>query len=71
MNISLTAKLEHYVRDKVKSGNYNNASEVIREALRMMIEQEDLRNTTLRGGLAERATPYQTESRSTRKNSQL
>jgi hypothetical protein len=34
MNISLTPELEKYVRDKVATGLYNNASEVIREALR-------------------------------------
>lgn len=36
MNINLTPKLEEMVRKKVKSGLYNNASEVVREALRMM-----------------------------------
>ncbi|MCA0372318.1 MAG: type II toxin-antitoxin system ParD family antitoxin [Proteobacteria bacterium] len=36
MNINLTPKLEEMVREKVKSGLYNNASEVVREALRMM-----------------------------------
>ncbi|KAF0096674.1 MAG: hypothetical protein FD128_2546, partial [Hyphomonadaceae bacterium] len=36
MNINLTPKLEEMVREKVKSGLYNNASEVVREALRLM-----------------------------------
>jgi antitoxin ParD1/3/4 len=40
MNISLTAKLEGFVKAKVKSGDYNNASEVIREALRAMQERD-------------------------------
>jgi len=40
MNISLTPKLEGFVKAKVKSGDYNNASEVIREALRVMQERE-------------------------------
>lgn len=40
MNISLTAELEKYVRGKVASGFYNNASEVIREALRLLVERE-------------------------------
>ncbi len=40
MNVSLTAKLEGYVKAKVKSGDYNNASEVIREALRAMQERD-------------------------------
>jgi uncharacterized protein len=40
MNISLTPELETYVRHKVASGLYNNASEVIREALRALLERE-------------------------------
>jgi uncharacterized protein len=40
MNVSLTAELEKYVRRKVASGLYNNASEVIREALRLHVEKE-------------------------------
>lgn len=34
MNVSLTAELERVVAEKVKSGLYNNASEVVRDALR-------------------------------------
>jgi putative addiction module CopG family antidote len=42
MNVSLTAKLEKYVRRKVASGLYNNnASEVIREALRLHVHQRE------------------------------
>ena len=40
MNISLTPKLELYIKGKVASGLYNNASEVIREALRLLFERE-------------------------------
>ncbi len=40
MNVSLTPELEKYVRRKVASGLYNNASEVIREALRVLLERE-------------------------------
>jgi putative addiction module antidote protein, CC2985 family len=42
MNVSVTDRLVIFVRKKVKSGRYNNASEVVREALRRM-EDEDLR----------------------------
>jgi antitoxin ParD1/3/4 len=42
MNASITDQLAGYVRKKVKSGRYNNASEVVREALRRM-ENEDER----------------------------
>ncbi|RYD25175.1 MAG: type II toxin-antitoxin system ParD family antitoxin [Verrucomicrobiaceae bacterium] len=40
MHVSLTPELEHQVRLKVESGLYNNASEVIRESLRMMLERD-------------------------------
>ena len=42
MNVSITDHLAGYVRKKVKSGRYNNASEVVREALRRM-EDDDQR----------------------------
>ena len=40
MNVSLTPELEQFVHSKVQSGRYNSASEVIREALRLLEEQE-------------------------------
>ena len=43
MNVSLTPELENLVTEKVKSGNYNSASEVIREALRLLKEQDELK----------------------------
>ena len=36
MNISLTPQLEKLVHDHVKSGRYTSASEVIRDALRLL-----------------------------------
>ena len=42
MHISLTPELEAKVRSKVESGLYNNASEVIREALRYMEQNQEL-----------------------------
>lgn len=42
MNVSLTPELERIVKEKVASGLYNNASEVIREALRFMETHEEL-----------------------------
>ena len=41
MHISLTKELENRIKSKVESGLYNNASEVIREALRFMDTHED------------------------------
>jgi antitoxin ParD1/3/4 len=40
MHISLTPELEEAVKSKVASGLYNNASEVVREALRQSLVRE-------------------------------
>ena len=40
MNVSLTPILEDFIRHKVATGLYNNASEVIREALRLLVARE-------------------------------
>lgn len=40
MNVSLTPELEKYIRRKVASGLYNNASEVMREAVRLLMSRE-------------------------------
>ena len=40
MNVSLTPHLEAMVRQRVESGRYNNASEVVRDALRLLEEHE-------------------------------
>jgi antitoxin ParD1/3/4 len=42
MNISLTRELEQYVQDKLHSGLYTSASEVIRASLRLMHAQENV-----------------------------
>ncbi len=36
MNVSLTPELEEWIRKQVESGRYASASEVVREALRLM-----------------------------------
>ena len=43
MNVSLTPELEKFVDGKVESGLYNNASEVVREGLRLLKEHDELR----------------------------
>jgi antitoxin ParD1/3/4 len=47
MNVSLTPELEQYVHSKVKSGRYLSASEVVREALRLLEERDRLREMRL------------------------
>jgi antitoxin ParD1/3/4 len=42
MNVSLTPELEKLVTEKVKSGLYHTASEVIREGLRLLEERDRL-----------------------------
>jgi antitoxin ParD1/3/4 len=40
MNVSLTPQLEQLVSDRVKSGMYQTASEVVREGLRLLQERD-------------------------------
>jgi antitoxin ParD1/3/4 len=49
MNVSLTPQLEKLVSDKVESGRYNSASEVVREALRLLQERDEVRELQLQG----------------------
>ena len=41
MNVSLTPELEALVQILVETGGYQSASEVVREALRLLWERED------------------------------
>ena len=47
MNVSLTRELEKFVSGKVESGRYNSASEVVREALRLLEEHDSARAAQL------------------------
>lgn len=40
MNVHLTAELEEFVQEKVQSGLYGSASEVVREALRLLARRD-------------------------------
>jgi len=56
MNLSLTPQLESFVRDCAESGEYNNASEVVREALRLFKrtqEEHKAKLTDLRAAIKE------------------
>jgi antitoxin ParD1/3/4 len=47
INVSLTPELEQFVQAKVESGRYNSASEVIREAPRLLGDHEQARAAQL------------------------
>ena len=47
MNVNLTPELEKYVKTKLKKGFYNSASEVVRDALRLMAEEDRVRELKL------------------------
>ena len=47
MNVNLTPHLDQMIRQKVASGLYNSASEVVREALRLMEEHDRMRAAKL------------------------
>jgi antitoxin ParD1/3/4 len=44
MNVSLTPELDQFVAGKVESGRYTSASEVVREALRLLEEHDRARS---------------------------
>ncbi len=47
MNVSLTPALEDFVNQKVSSGRYGSASEVVREALRLLEDRDRLRDAQI------------------------
>ena len=47
MNVHLTPEFEQLVQAKVQSGHYNSASEVVREALRIMEQRDEVRSIQL------------------------
>jgi antitoxin ParD1/3/4 len=43
LNVSITPHFSRFISEKVKSGRYSNASEVVREALRRFEQDEEIR----------------------------
>ena len=57
MNVSLTPELEKYVRSKLRTGRYNSAVDVIRDALRLLQERDleyDARLAEFNAGIGRR-----------------
>jgi len=47
MNVSLTPELDKFVAGKVESGRYTSASEVVRQALRLLEEHDQARSAQI------------------------
>jgi len=47
VNVSLTPELEGLIQERVRSGRYTSASEVVREALRLLQDRDELRQLRL------------------------
>ena len=47
MNVSLSSTFEAYIQRQLDEGTYNNASEIIREALRLKMQQDEIYQTRL------------------------
>jgi len=47
MNVNLSPTFDSYIRKQLESGIYNNASEVIREALRLKMQQDEIYSTKI------------------------
>jgi antitoxin ParD1/3/4 len=47
MNVSLSAELAHFVEEEVASGDYVSASEVVRDALRVMRRDREVEDVKL------------------------
>lgn len=42
MNVNLSDTFETYIKEQIAAGTYNNASEVVREALRLKMQQDEI-----------------------------
>ena len=54
-SVALSSHFEHFIREQVESGRYNNASEVVRAGLRLLEDQQQqasLKLDALRAAIA-------------------
>ncbi|MBN4063817.1 type II toxin-antitoxin system ParD family antitoxin [Cardiobacterium sp. AH-315-I02] len=47
MNISLSSTFEAYIQKQLDEGTYNNASEIVREALRLKMQHDEMYHARL------------------------
>jgi antitoxin ParD1/3/4 len=47
LNVSITPHFSNFIRKRVSSGRYSNASEVVREALRRLEQEEVVREQSI------------------------
>jgi len=53
MKVTLTEELEALVKEKVRSGRYTDASDVVRDALRALEQRDDFESPALEAALLE------------------
>lgn len=53
MNVSLPEQMEEFVRQKVAVGDYETASEVVREGLRLLKQRDDLWQAEIRSKITQ------------------
>lgn len=58
LHINLSKEMEAFIRSKVESGFYGNATEVIRDAIRRL-QEDDARLTAFRAAVAEGVADYE------------
>jgi antitoxin ParD1/3/4 len=48
MNVNLSETFENYIKTQLAAGTYNNASEVVRAALRLKMQQDEIYQSKLK-----------------------
>ncbi len=47
MNVSLSNTFEQYINEQISTGKFNNASEVVRDALRIKMQKDEVHSAKL------------------------